>query len=334
MTPNVPDILLILKEAVEKDGLKFEMVDKYSNCLAEVSNGEKSCLVGNHKVGLYPINLKNPSMLVSDKAWCNLFLKQKGYKIPKGDYFFVREMNRELRGDGKERQDGHRYAKKLGYPVFVKPAGGSLGILADVIHSEAELKEHFDKISESDYIALIQEVVKQPEYRIFVVDGEVEYTYRKTYPKIVGDGKRTIKNLVKGFNSKIFRERARIDISSAPFGSLLSESGNEVDSILENGESIKIMNKANITTGGCIEDYTEEVSDETRKWAKELVETLNLRVCGIDVFASDSINNPDGFTIIEVNQCPSVKGIYDMGKKEKALGIFRKVFSRYFQDNG
>jgi len=103
------------------------------------------------------------------------------------------------------------------------------------------------------------------------------------------------------------------------------------NSILKKGQELWVAPKANIAAGAVITNYTEKVSTQTSKWAKNLAQILKLRVCGIDIFAQEGFNNRDSFTIIEVNSNPSLVGIYEYGRKEKVLKIWQEILKKYFE---
>jgi len=188
MNPEIPRLLLILKKACQRFDYEWRLADDYAHNLVEVRGKKKSFFAGNGKIGVYPLNSNFSAQLASDKAWCYKILKRAGFKIPEGDSFFLQDEYRQLRGDGKELKDAFTCAKALGYPIFVKPNSGLSGILAEVIYSEAELKNHLTAISKNSPIALIQEKIDLPEYRIFVLDGRVRFAYQKILPQILGDG--------------------------------------------------------------------------------------------------------------------------------------------------
>ncbi len=330
MKPDIPLLLLILKKACYEFGYKWKLVDTYSNNLVEVSDNKKSFFASNNQIGIYPLNAKFAAQLVHDKAWCYKILQDKGYNIPKGQYFFIRKEYKALRGDQQELVDAFLFAKKMGYPVFVKPNSSSLGILAELIHNRIELEKHLKQISEISWIALVQEVISQSEYRLFVIDGKVEFCYQRMMPKIYGDGQHSIAQLIKKVNIQIKRERNHITSDSLFFSQQLIKYNYNLQTILEKGVEFQIMSKANISAGGTIQNYKEEVSYETMKWVQQLMKDLQLRVCGIDVFVSDSINNPKSFTIIEINHNPSLEGIYNLGYQKKVFSIWKKILQKYF----
>ena len=331
MIPLIPKLLLILKEACEKYGFEWTLIDNYSNNLVEVSSGNNSFFATNSKVGTYPINSHFAAQLAIDKSWMNKVLVRKGYKVPKGDYFFLRNEYRELRGDGKEYADALNYARDK-YPVFVKPNSGSLGINAEIVSSEKELKIHLAKIAPTSWIATIQEIIKLPEYRIFAVDGEVQFVYQRNAAQIVGDGKRKVSELITEINKAINRKKNHISEDSAYLSKELQKRKLNFNSVLADGEIIQVVSKTNISSGGSITNYSEDVSDKTRDWVRRLLKDISLRVSGVDIFSSKSIDDPDGFTIIEINSSPSLVGIYELGHKETVLNIWKEILKKYFDN--
>ena len=330
-SPEIPLSLRILKKACQKNGYKWELADNYSNNLVKISNKQKCFFASNSKIGAYPLN-SNSAQLVNDKAWTYKILQQNNYNIPQGDYFFLKKEYRELRGDHKERKDALKYANKLGYPIFIKPNNSSLGLLAEIIYSEQELTKHLEKISEIDHIALIQEYLQYPEYRIFVVDGEVKFTYKRNSPFIIGNGKNTIKELIEQVNLQIKREKNKVILSSPFIQKQFEKLKLSWKHILKKGQKFQIMSKTNISAGGKLTNYTEKISEQTKNWVHKLTNFLQLRICGIDVFVKDSINNPESFIIIEINQNPNLSGIYEAGYQKKALEIWKEVLDKYFKE--
>lgn len=258
MKPQIPANLYVLKKICRELSLSFRIVDNFSNNLAEVSNGKKKFFAGARKTGMYPLNSGNSAGLVNDKAWTYMVLKRYGYKIPKGQYFFLKKDYRKKRGLGQEIEDAIKYTEDK-YPVFVKPNDGSLGILAEKINNEKSLIKHLKKISKNYHIAIIQENIKMPEYRIFSIDGEIEFIYQKPNERV----------------------------------------------------------------------YIENISSKTRNWVKKIHNDLNIRVCGIDIFADD-INDPKNFIVIELNNSPGLYGTYKRGYERLVLDIWKKILKKYF----
>ncbi len=114
--------------------------------------------------------------------------------MPEGEHFFLNPPpDRYDRPPGRDRADALAYAVTLsgGYarPLVVKPNSGKGAKPVTLIGSEAELSAALDAIAREDDLALIQRFVDAPEFRLFLVDGEIAFLYRKSRSAIVGDGK-------------------------------------------------------------------------------------------------------------------------------------------------
>ncbi len=266
----LPLPIQILKEACDRFGYQFGLIDEFSGYLAKVSDGEKFFYGGLN----YPLNAAAPAQMAKDKAFTKILLTKNGFQVPQGGYFFVQKENVDLRPAGKEMEEAIKFANDFGYPVFVKPNDRTKGHCCKIISDEVELKNHFQKIAKYSEMAIIEEVITgKKEYRIFVIDGEVQFLHER-------------KNFVNG--KKVFADSEQTTV-----------------------------------------DYRETVNPKITQWIKKLANTMQLRVFGVDLFAED-VEDPDTFTILEINSCPSLQRIWKLGKKEKAIEIWGKIFKQIF----
>jgi glutathione synthase/RimK-type ligase-like ATP-grasp enzyme len=49
-----------------------------------------------------------------------------------------------------------------------------------VIYNKSQLTKHLSIIKEISNICIVQEFIKAPEYRIFVVNGEIQFSYKRS----------------------------------------------------------------------------------------------------------------------------------------------------------
>ena len=330
MIPWVPKMLLILKEACKKFWYNWKLIDNYSNNLVEVSKWDKFFFSSNGKIWTYPLNPKFSAEIANDKAWTYSILKQKGYKVPEWDYFFIRDRYRELRWDWRELKDAFNYAEKIWYAVFVKPNCSSYWFNAEIIQNKKALSRHLKSISEDDWTAIIQEIIKLPEYRLFVIDWNIEFYYWKARRSIIWNGLSSIRVLVSDFNSNDSLSDKDISIDSPFFIEQIKSKWLTIDSVLNTWDELLVSSNSNVSLWWEIVDYWDEVSEQTKQWARQISNDMQMRVCWIDVFVDESINNPDSFTVIEINHNPNLARVYDMWKKDKVLGIWKKILSMYF----
>jgi glutathione synthase/RimK-type ligase-like ATP-grasp enzyme len=182
---------LLIKQAAENLGAKFELIDKHSGGFAKITLNKKSLYFGVGPLSTFPLNKAINHRIAKDKAWTYMLLEQNGIKIPKGSYFFptppktntIRNSSEMLWHKKKGKPEALNLAQELGYPVFVKPNSLSQGKHCALIKSKSELKTHLNTIWEEDGITIIQKPCRGKEYRIGVLNDEIIICYQKTAAK-------------------------------------------------------------------------------------------------------------------------------------------------------
>ncbi len=336
---DLPFHLAIVKDACISNGYKFKIIDRHSNLLARVNNGSNFVIVENQ---IYPINNYASVSLVDDKTFSKIVLNEHDIKTPEGDVFFVsngeyllrsHNRNKYLKRDGKELKDAIAYAKKLGFPLFVKPNSGTMGHLAMSIGDENELVAHLKAIAEYYPRAIIEKEIQCSEHRVFVLDGKVIFSYQRKQPvKINGDGKHSFNELVDLVYQDYPDAKELSNIDNEYVDKQLASYGLTRTSILPGGNAIQLWLNANLHAGGYIEDFRQEVSDECRVWAAGVAKAFGLKVCGIDVFApNDMDDNPENYIVTEVNGNPYLETISRFGYYDLAVQIWEEVLDIYFR---
>ena len=93
-------------------------------------------------------------------------------------------------------------AKELGYPVVLKPEFGNKG--RDVIlniKTDKELIDNYNKLNEKYKDILIEKYYEGDDYRVCVVNNKVVAVSKRIPPYIIGDGVKTIQELIEDLNS-------------------------------------------------------------------------------------------------------------------------------------
>lgn len=323
--------LYIIEQICHKKGYSFEYIDNFTQLLAQISSNHHSILIS--YLG-YPLNAEISVLLAKDKGFTYLLLKKTGIKIPEGDYFFINHQHRDKRNDGKELLDAIYYAKKLGYPVFVKPLNGSFGDFACLINNESDLLTHCQKTAEKYFSVIIQRPVFQKEYRLFVIDDKVHFAYHKVPATIKADGIASISELINRFLTQTPMVTHRYKLNQIFINENLKKQNLTPNSVLSADTLFHLSPNANPNTGGIITDLRLKVSPACEKWAVNVVKTLGLRVCGIDFFTENSIDDaPQDFTVIELNSNPSLKTLYHLGYETLITSILEEILEKALHEN-
>ena len=317
--------LQILKRAAKKYGYEYGLVDSPYSKAIYVTDGESYFISrSKKKYGMYPINYKFAEHLADDKSVTKRVLKKFGFRIIKGKIFYISNPDGTVTDVKKEDKvrAAYTYAKRISYPVFVKPNSGSQGANARIIFNETGLKKHVSKMRKEGVVSfLVEKFTDRPEYRLFVVSGKVQFMYRKQRMAITGTGEHTIQELL---------HMHELEPDKQYLNSMLKTKKKTMKSVLDHDQELLMQETGNISLGAQITEYREKVTREVDKWANRLYRTTGLEVFGVDVFTKGDWDEPTKYLIIEINSNPALSGIYAKGHKEMAHKIWRKIMKKYF----
>lgn len=195
---------------------------------------------------------------------------------------------------------------ELGFPLVMKPLseGGGEGVTIN-INNKKLLRDSFLISSQFDGKVLVEKHVEGDYYRItYVANGS--YAATKNLPAyITGDGKLTALELIKkennGNKERVAEGRLKkIKISEKTKRLLMSE-GYNLSSVLPKGKKVPLCFSG--FDGGEYIDVTEKIHPCHVKMAKDIADTFQLPIIGIDIIAKN-IAKPLGKmngVIIEIN---------------------------------
>lgn len=228
------------------------------------------------------------------------------------------------------------YAEKIGYPVVIKPQFGNQGKGVIVnIKNRLELIKAYNSLIENYKDIVIEEYIEGKDYRVCVVGGKVVAAALRIPPYIIGDGHKSIRELIYELNNDPRRgddhekPMTKIKIDEALI-SHLKEAGYKLESVLEEGKKLSLRGNANISTGGMAIDCTDEICEENKSICIRAAAALGLNICGIDLCCLDigkSIKEQGA--IVEVNSAPGIRMHYfpyEGKKREVAKAIVDMMF--------
>ncbi|MBY0755717.1 cyanophycin synthetase [Clostridium sardiniense] len=205
-------------------------------------------------------------------------------------------------------------AESIGYPVVLKPQCGNQGKGVFLnIKNEKELIKVYNKLSNEYKDIIIERYVSGNDYRVCVINNEVVAASLRIPPKVSGDGKRSISELIEELNNDPLRgddhekplTKIKIDDDMKE---LLLESGYKLSSIPKVGEEVVLRRNANLSTGGMAIDCTDEICEENKRYCIKAAKIIGLDICGIDITAL-SIGEPikEQGVVMEVNAAPGIR---------------------------
>lgn len=212
-------------------------------------------------------------------------------------------------------EDAWSAAEDIGVPVVVKPQDGNQGrgVATNLITREQVMNAFAAAIQESDQV-LVEKYIPGNDYRVLVVGNKVVSAARREPAQVVGDGHRTIAELVDVVNTDPRRGEdhatclSKIRLDAVSLG-VLADQGLTPESIPPVGQIVLIRRNANLSTGGTAIDVTDRVHPEVAARCVEAARVVGLDIAGVDVVACD-ISRPleeQHGAIVEVNAAPGLR---------------------------
>jgi cyanophycin synthetase len=240
--------------------------------------------------------------ICQEKPLTNMVLRNVGISVPEG---------RTVRSA----DEAWEVAQDLGLPVILKPEAGNQGKGVMVnLRSEAEVRQAYEVASQYGDDVLVERHIEGEDYRLLVVNGKMVAAARRDPAQVVGDGRRTVAQLVEVANQDPRRRpghssaltRIRLDDAARV---VLGQQGLTAESVPAPGQVVKLRQNCNLSTGGTATDVTDEVHPSNAQMAELAAQVLNLDVAGIDLLCKD-IRRPlmeQGGAIVEVNAAPGLR---------------------------
>ena len=207
-------------------------------------------------------------------------------------------------------------ADDIGYPVLIKPLDANNGRgTSPRLDSAAEVPAAFARAKAEHPEVVVETFAEGHDHRVLVVNGRVVAVAERVPARVIGDGRRTIRELAVAINADPQRDKNDpvAPLAPIPLDELTSEflarGGRTLDSVPQAGEVVYMRSTANISTGGTPIDRTDAIHPDNAAICAFAADAVGLDVAGIDVLTPD-IAVPfreNGAVIIEVNASPGIR---------------------------
>jgi len=286
-----------LVNAAEERGIPWQRLNDYS--LVQFGHGRYQQRIQATTTG----RTSNIAVeLAGDKEETNRILHDLGLPVPQ---------QHVVRRAG----DAVRAAKKIGFPVVVKPLAGNHGRGVSIdLKSAEEVEVAFEKAREHGRTVIVESYIEGFDHRLLVVNGELVAAAKREPGHVVGDGKHTIEELVgivnedprRGVGHEKVLTRLELDHQA---NRLLTQRGYETSTVPPEGEIIYLRSTANLSTGGTAIDVTDVIHPDNREMAVRAINAIGLDIGGVDFLTRDiTVSYRDaGGAICEVNAGPGFR---------------------------
>jgi cyanophycin synthetase len=240
--------------------------------------------------------------IAQDKDDTKRVLGNIGLPVPKGDV--VRTLEGAL-----------ETADEIGYPVLLKPLAANHGRgISGRVDDPTQLSAAWETSSTYGSRIVVEQFAEGRDHRVLVINGKVVAAAERVPAHVVGDGRRSVRDLIEIGNRDTRRgvghtkslTKLPTDKTTEEF---LATTGRSLDSVPAKGEFVALRATANLSTGGTSIDRTDEMHPDNVTACEMAAGVVGLDIAGIDVLTPD-ISVPfreNGAVIIEVNAGPGIR---------------------------
>ncbi|SDZ86851.1 cyanophycin synthetase [Acidovorax soli] len=211
-------------------------------------------------------------------------------------------------------EEAWEVALRVGLPVVVKPQDGNQGKGVTVnITDRAQLEEAYRNAADYGTV-MVERFLPGHDFRLLVVGDQLVAAARREPPQVLGDGERTVRELVHIVNQDPRRgeghatslTKIRLDDIAV---ARLAMQNLTPDSVPPKGQRVILRNNANLSTGGTATDVTDDVHPAVAARAVAAAQMVGLHICGVDMVAETVLRplEEQGGGFVEVNAAPGLR---------------------------
>ncbi|MBZ9882701.1 ATP-grasp domain-containing protein [Mesorhizobium sp. CA10] len=210
-------------------------------------------------------------------------------------------------------------ARQLGRSVVVKPAQANQGRGVSVkLRGRHAVEEAFERAyalrgrqHSTHNGVLVEQYVAGSEYRATVVDYRLVAAVICRPPQVVGDGQKTVRDLIDDLNNEPDRDGrylCRVGIDDELLRHI-TQRRLSLDSVPVIGKLVTLRPTGHLAGGGIPVDVTGEVHPENQQLCERIARVFGLSIAGIDLIMPDiAISHKEaGCCVVEVNARPGIQ---------------------------
>ena len=319
------------------EGLAFNNNDfkkKYNKFNIQYNHKNKEFISDNKIIKYKNLNSKKGKYLMNNKDRTAQYLSKLNIPVPKYVKYIKNEHSLNLK------DFLNKVERELQYPLVVKPTNESRSKDVNVdINNRKTLKYLLNALSPNYDELIIQEFIKGDLYRILIVNNKIIDIIVRPLPYVIGDGKRTLKELVDERNQNQLKNKNKPTIN-INYEFIKKQGVDTTNTIpIPKNKKIEIINIPTYHNGtNPIRVDLNSVHKDNLNLFLKTNRLLDANISGIDFICKDislsyKNNNNNNGKIIEVNSGPSYKiHSQTFPKKNISLKIV-KGLKEYFNNN-
>ncbi|MEW4369754.1 ATP-grasp domain-containing protein [Paenibacillus kandeliae] len=298
----------LIAKAADELGIQCELLIPGCEDFLQLRKQDVSIVINKTRSHRLPLM---SGLLAKNKQAANQLLSQQGLPVPAHIVLSDSDRNEQALSFLES-------VSAAGQSLVVKPldSSGGNGVTLDVRTQQQLAKAMKDASAFSEQI-LLQQYVQGNDYRVLVIDSKVVAVTEYSPAYLVGDGQRTIGELIDDLNRQHLRQTPigqltlfhKLQPDDPSIVQSLAEKGYTLDAVPETGCTVTLYSLQHTEIDKVSEfsrDCTDEIHAHNQALAIHAAQILNIDVAGIDIRCND-ISIPltsDCGGILEVNALP------------------------------
>ncbi len=238
------------------------------------------------------------SRITSDKRLANRMLRR--FSIPVAKQSIVDSV-----------AEAERAAKSIGFPVVLKPRSGNRGrgVTAN-LKTIKEVRAAYKRARAIHRKVLVESHLPGDTHRFSVIHGRVVSVVRRVPPHVIGDGQRSIAQLIEWTNARRIRpdglpRNLRVLRLDEETTRVLKKARRSPRDVPKQGEFVRL---GSIDNGGTVVDVSDTVHPDNAAAAIRAVELMRIDAGGVDFLLPDPAKSykETGGGMAEVNYMPDI----------------------------
>lgn len=291
----------LLIEEADRRGFGVELLDASENFVVLKSGARREYVKQATRTSADPYVA---ALVMENKEVTKRVLRQAGLVVPEGAIFSSAEAALKARATWEGRK------------VVIKPNATNFGDGVTILEASADLRDWDTAVTLAfslDQQILIEDFAPGLEFRFLVLGGRTHAILHRVPANVVGDGVRSIRELVDEKNRHPWRgegyrkplEKLRLDAVEQEF---LAAQGWNPDRVPASGQRVFLRKNSNISTGGDSIDFTDLMPARYARLAERASAAVGAQICGLDMilpnWKDDSASG--AYTILELNFNPAL----------------------------
>lgn len=301
----------IIKEICMEQGINFSVLSK--DWVLMLEKGNKTRFISGYK---FDLNSHGFGSIIDDKYATFEVLKKKNVPIIEHQILFSKSNMNDYAVGSNTYSKVEEIFEEYPQGIVLKANDSTCGNEVYHIKKKEDISFYLERLFHKNFsISICPFYDIEREYRLIVLNNECQLLYGKKRPIVVGNGKKSIKELLVDFNSYYFKDKSL---------------GEEYSRVLKQGEIFEYNWQFNLSKGSMpfqIEDVNKK--EKLLSIFRKITDTLDIGFCSIDIIETTDHE----FYVIELNSGIMMKNYMEIMPqgKEEAKRIYSAAIEEMFR---